>query len=95
VFPRADRSIAVEWVGYQVITLHAIEGLEKRANSVGTCRELAQAGPPLPPPHWWPENGPPPTPPGIQKVPSPEAAGHELGDVRSAAAVIKVVAIPW
>jgi hypothetical protein len=60
VFPRADRSIAVEWVGYQVITLHPIEGLEKRANSVGTCRELAQAGPPLPPPHWWPENGPPP-----------------------------------
>jgi hypothetical protein len=67
VFPRADRSIAVEWVGYQVITLHPIEGLEKRANSVGTCRELAQAGPPLPPPHWWPENGPPPPPPEFKK----------------------------
>jgi hypothetical protein len=28
VFPRADRPIAVEWVGYQVIRLHPIEGLE-------------------------------------------------------------------
>jgi hypothetical protein len=28
VFPRADRSIAVEWAGHAVITLHPIEGLE-------------------------------------------------------------------
>ena len=39
VFPRADRPIAVEYPEDAVITLHPIEGLEKRANSVGTCRE--------------------------------------------------------
>jgi preprotein translocase subunit Sec61beta len=38
VFPRADRPIAVEWVGYQVIRLHPIEGIEFVEEAVTVCR---------------------------------------------------------
>jgi hypothetical protein len=44
VFPRADRSIAVEWVGYQVIRLHPIEGIEfveEAVTALGYSTELA------------------------------------------------------
>jgi hypothetical protein len=43
VFPRADRSIA-EWVGYQVIRLHPIEGIEfveEAVTALGYSTELA------------------------------------------------------
>jgi len=76
-------------VGYQVITLHPIEGSRNGEfcwNLPGAC----PGGTPLPP-SLVARNGPPRN----SKSSIPEAAGHELGDVRSAAAVIKVVAIPW
>jgi hypothetical protein len=44
VFPRADRSIAVEWAGHAVITLHPIEGIEfveEAVAAVGSSSELA------------------------------------------------------
>jgi hypothetical protein len=44
VFPRADRSIAVEWVGHAVITLHPIEGIqfvEETVTALGYSTELA------------------------------------------------------
>jgi hypothetical protein len=44
VFPRADRPIAVEWVGYQVITLRPIVGLEfveETVAALGSSTELA------------------------------------------------------
>ena len=44
MFPRADSSIAVEWVGYQVIMLRPIEGLEfveETVTALGYSTELA------------------------------------------------------
>src|ERR1700730_9860594 len=44
VFPRADRPIAVEWVGYQVIMLRPIEGLEfveETVTALGYSTDLA------------------------------------------------------
>jgi hypothetical protein len=44
VFPRADRSIAVEWAGHAVITLHPIDGLEfveETVTALGSSTELA------------------------------------------------------